>query len=296
MDIHALLTGHRAFHRDRQHARRPLRTPPDLSGVHRPLRTRQHHRDPSAELRHLSARARDSSARRGRHLSGRHRDDRRRGAARTARRGARHGRRHVGVGRGDRSRVRRLGHALHLVALDLRRQHSAGNRRFRDGPQERSEDRPARARSARRVRLDFVVRGLARRDGRPARSARRDRYSRRSLSGSVLFLAAARAISDRTAIAAGIAAACKNLRSRNRHRRARRFALLYPNGARGDARFVVCCSRHGCGTRRLHVRRRHSSIGTRHRPAWKPRRTPRGNRLDGTRDSPCLRWDSNRSG
>ena len=90
------------------------------------------------ELRRLLGRTRDSGAGSRRHLSGRHRDDRRRRAGRAARSGARSRRRHVGVGRGYRAAVRRPDHALHLVAMDLRRQRSARSDRFGDGARRRS--------------------------------------------------------------------------------------------------------------------------------------------------------------
>ena len=145
--LHALPARDGALDRAREHARRPLRTPAGLSRLHRAFRGRQHRRDRRAELRRLSAGARDPSARCRRNLSGRDRDDRRRRARGAARRRARDRRRDVGTRGGHRPELRRPRHALHLVALDICSERAAGRGRLRARSARRPGRRAAQARA-----------------------------------------------------------------------------------------------------------------------------------------------------
>ena len=131
--LHALFARERREHPDHDEARRPQRTPADLHRVRRDLRRRFADRDRVGELSDVPDRARDPGVRRGRHLPGRDGRDRRPHPTRAARRRARARRRDVGRRRDRRPAVRRHRHALLVLALDLRRQRAAGDRRDRDG-------------------------------------------------------------------------------------------------------------------------------------------------------------------
>ena len=234
--------------------------------------------------------ARDSGARRGRHLSGSHRRDRRRGAARAARRRARNRRRNLGTRGGHRPDARRPGRrtsfrgagssspniplaAIVFVTRDARTCRTLA---------------PQRARPARRRRPACCsASGLLAADGR--RSSRIATVVIGALGVAVLVGFAfwertprTRRSSRSSCFRTPQLAKTYALEIVDRH--ARGLALLHSHRAGRRAGPLVRGRGLRRRARRVRLRRRDSAVGTRARPHRQPRRAAR--RHDPHRDRP----------